>query len=125
VTLHHGSYTDQAGMGNLNQYRLKLVLTDGRVVWSEVAEVNMDFVANKRFVVFPNPNAGQFQVKALFPITQNYPWQLSDAMGKIVALGKTQSQLTTINIDQLSSGIYHLMMVSPTGKRYLMKVVKQ
>ncbi len=65
-------FTDESGMGNVNLYRLKLVLADGRIVWSEEVEIRMDFVDNHHFDLFPNPTAGQFQVKALFPIEEAY-----------------------------------------------------
>ncbi len=118
-------YLDKSSMANTNLYRLKLVLTDGRIVWSEAVEVKMDFFDNHRFNLFPNPTAGQFQLKALFPIEESYNWQLSDVMGKTLMQGKMERQEMTIQIESLATGVYHLVMISPEGKRYLMKVVKQ
>ncbi len=118
-------YTDESGMSNANQYRLKLIYTDGRIAWSDVVEVKMDFVDNKRFDLFPNPTSGQFQVKAMLPIETSYSWQLSDVMGKTLMQGEMKEQQTTIQIASLATGMYHLVMISPEGKRYLMKVVKQ
>ncbi len=123
----NGSYefTDKSAMGNENQYRLKLVLADGRIVWSEIVELNLDYSENRRFNLYPNPGADQFHVKALFPIETSFSWQLSDVMGKVVKTGEMTQQETTIQIHELAAGTYHLVMTSPEGKRYLMKVVKQ
>lgn len=118
-------YMDMSGMGNTNAYRLKLVHTDGRIVWSEIVKVNMDFFQNHRFSLYPNPTSGRFQVKALFPMEASYNWQLSDAMGKTLMQGKMQAEEMSIQIEALAAGVYHLVMISPEGKRYLMKVVKQ
>lgn len=119
------TYTDESGMGNANQYRLKLVYADGRVVWTNPVKVNMDFVDNQRFDLFPNPTDGKFHVKALFEMEASYSWQLSDVMGKSLMKGEMEGQQTSIQIDALAPGIYHLVMISPEGKRYLMKLVKQ
>jgi hypothetical protein len=102
-----------------------LIYADGRIVWSETVEVNMDFTDNERFNLFPNPTSGQFMVKALFPMETSYTWQLTDVMGKVLKKGVMKSQQTTIQMESLATGMYHLVMISPAGKRYLMKVVKQ
>ena len=112
-------------MGNVNQYRLKLILTDGRVIWSNIAEIKLNYVDNKRFSLFPNPHAGSFQVKARFPLSESYTWQLSDAMGKRVKSGKMATHQIRIDAQDVVAGIYYLVMTSPEGKRYIMKVIKQ
>ncbi len=78
-----------------------------------------------RFDLFPNPTSGQFQVKAMLPIETSYSWQLSDVMGKTLMQGEMKEQQMKIQIASLATGMYHLVMISPEGKRYLMKVVKQ
>jgi len=110
-------------MGNVNTYRLKVNMIDGGVQYSEEIQVGLDFVENNRFTVFPNPSTGKFTLEASFAITEAYDWQISDVMGKVVMKGQTDTQTTSFDILSLSAGIYHLIMVSPEGKRYLNRVI--
>lgn len=117
------SFVDQTGMGNVNSYRLKLVFADGHIVWSDEVELIWNYVNNNRFTAFPNPSAGPVNIKALFPLQQNFSWQLFDNMGKVLKAGEMNSQQMQISRDNLAEGIYHLILTSPNGKQYLMKLI--
>jgi hypothetical protein len=116
-------YTDERPFGKRHQYRLKLVLTDGRIIWSEAVEVNIAGEFGELFAVFPNPSSGKFQLKALFPMETVYNWQLTDMMGKQVKSGEMTQSKITIETTRWASGIYYLSVISDDGKRFVKKLI--
>jgi hypothetical protein len=118
-------FLDHGGMANVTKYRLKMVHSDGRVIWSNVVEVNFDFFQNNRFRVFPNPSSSRIQLQSRTPLSEAHHWQLTDMLGKVMATGEIARQEVRIDLSYLPAGIYHLVTTSPEGKRYLNRVVKQ
>ena len=125
VSLRDGSYLDRGGMGNVTKYRLKLSFVDGRAVWSRAVEVNFDFYNNKHFTLYPNPSDGRFFLRSASELEGNWQYQLSDPMGRLLRTGELQANNTGFNISEQPAGHYHLLIVSPEGKRYVHKIVKE
>lgn len=119
------SYIDRDGMKAASRYRIKLVHPDGRIVWSETIEIGTTSFTAKQFVVYPNPTAGQVQVKALFPVEEQITWQLSDILGRVLLRGEMNQQALQIDLASLPVGSYHLLMISHEGKTYLHKIEKR
>jgi hypothetical protein len=116
-------YTDESDMSNVNHYRLKLVYADGRIAWSHPITVNMAFLADDRFSVFPNPSSGKFQLKVLFPLEAAYTWQLTDMLGKQIKSGALVQQEITIDATPCAAGVYYLTIMSEDGKRFVKKLI--
>lgn len=117
-------FTDRARSSNQQAYRLKLVLTDGRVLWSEIIEVNQGAWLVSQFEVFPNPANNYIQVKAIVPIDGTQIWQLTDLQGKVLKQGEFQAG-GNIEIAELAAGLYQFIITSSTGKRNVISIVKQ
>lgn len=120
------NYMDDEGIGSNNRYRLKLVHSDGRIVWSQVVEIYQDGIA-ENLIVYPNPTSGR--VRVVLPShlsfqSAAYPWQMSDVMGKVLMRGETTASEISIDMGHLPAGVYHLQMVFPEGKRSINRIVK-
>lgn len=120
------SYThiDREGMSNVTKYRLKLVHEDGRIVWSEVVEIRFDFYDGDRFVVFPNPSNGQFQLKSIVPMTGQWNFQISDALGRTIKSGIISANEQTFDLNEQTPGVYFLVLRNKEGMRYVKRVVR-
>jgi len=53
-----------------------------------------------------------------------WSYQLSDGVGKVLQVGFLQAKENKFDISKLSAGYYFLVISSPSGKRYLKKVIK-
>jgi hypothetical protein len=112
-------------MSHLTKYRLKLIHADGRIVWSEAVEVNFDFFEGDRFVIFPNPSNGHFQLRSALPISDNWTYQISDALGRIITSGALKEEEQSFDISEQPVGVYFLILHSPQGQRFLKRVVRK
>jgi hypothetical protein len=119
------SFIDKEGMSHLTKYRLKLIHADGRIVWSEAVEVNFDFFEGDRFVIFPNPSNGHFQLRSALPISDNWTYQISDALGRIITSGALKEEEQSFDISEQPVGVYFLILHSPQGQRFLKRVVRK
>lgn len=117
-------YVDQDGMGNVTKYRLKLIHTDGRAIWSNEVEVNYDFFNSKRFTVYPNPSNGRFSLKVAGQLESEWNYQLTDQLGRTVKVGIIDSNDTSFDISHLPTGHYFMVITSEDGKQYLERIVK-
>jgi len=112
-------------MSHLTKYRLKLIHADGRIVWSEAVEVNFDFFEGDRFVIFPNPSNGHFQLRSALPISDNWTYQISDALGRTITSGALKEEEQSFDISEQPVGVYFLILHSPQGQRFLKRVVRK
>ncbi len=121
------SYTfiDTDGMSNVTKYRLKLIHKDGSAVWSEVVEVNFDFFDGDRFMIFPNPSDGVFQLRSAMPISEAWSYQISDALGRTISQGPLKGEEQSFDIREQAVGVYFLIIRGPQGQRYLKRVVRK
>ncbi|WP_153801077.1 S8 family peptidase [Foetidibacter luteolus] len=95
VTSTSYTFTDDSLTQGLNLYRLRVVLTDGRSISSDIQTVN--YLNNKNFIVFPNPlRAGQ-TIKILTSQLNNYQFILYSSLGK---------KLIQANLPDISNEIY-------------------
>ncbi|MEO7081158.1 MAG: T9SS type A sorting domain-containing protein, partial [Flavobacteriales bacterium] len=73
---------------------------------SEVKEVSL----LHKWSVFPNPADDQLVIRAAVPTTAEY--QVLDATGRMVRSGTLIGENTTIDVDQLSNGLYFLRAIN-------------
>lgn len=64
-------------------------------------------------LIYPNPNNGMFSFQVALPDDQPYTYVLLDQAGKeILKSSGSGSQLTEVSIEEASTGIYHLNILS-------------
>jgi hypothetical protein len=122
-----GSYafTDPSGMRNQNYYRVRLLMPDGRLTWSEVVQVNMEYFQSDRFEVFPNPTKDVVQLRCKLEQFHGWSLQLSDQLGRVIRQQPIREQTSRISLREFAPGVYYLKIEGPEGKTYLRKVVRQ
>jgi len=75
--------------------------------------------------VFPNPAAGIFQVAIDVAEPADWTLEVYDPLGRSILQEIIQSQLSTIDLQQASQGIYHLVIRnSKTGQQESRKLVR-
>lgn len=125
LTLQDGVFLDRGGMGSVTKYRLKLIHTDGRAIWSQEVSVNFDFYDSKRFTLYPNPSEGRFKLLAAGELEGEWRYKLSDNLARTILIGRLQGKETAFDITAQPAGHYYLILTSPDGKRYLERIVKK
>lgn len=81
-----------------------------------------DFQLAKSFSVFPNPTIDFINVKANGDLN-NLPYTLIDQNGRVVCEGKLEDVSNSIDVRQLSAGIYFLQVGD--DKRQIFKLMKK
>ena len=92
-------------------YRLKMIDKDGKFTYSKIVSININnMVASVK--LFPNPASSVLNVQLLSNASSNANIKIVDTYGKTV-LQKTligNVATTSFNIEQLSAGIYFVML---------------
>lgn len=120
---------DETPLSNISYYRLKQIDKDNTFTYSSVISVNYIKAKNIKFVVYPNPNKGEF-VADISGIENNHEITISlrDEKGQIVfhssfyIQDQSSSKLQIIPENKLSSGIY-VCILTIEGIQYHVKVV--
>jgi len=80
----------------------------------------VDEVSNFDFAIMPNPASNQISIRGEFE--RNSVYELMNQLGQIVSGGNVSSNNTTVDIADLSSGIY-LVKITSGGKTAVRKLV--
>lgn len=119
---------DPAPNPGTTYYRLKQTDQNGTFKYYQTVSVKFDKVNSASFIVFPNPNKGEFTVD-ISGIDQNNEIEITvmDINGKIVFRNTMQTSLpsSTINVvpkDRLTPGVYICNLLSQ-GISYPVKVI--
>jgi len=106
-----------------------LIHADGRAIWSPEVRVGSDYnltqQGENRFTIYPNPNTGHFNLKALIPIQGEWSYRIIDNLGRTIQTGKFDSHENALNISKEPSGIYFLELAGPAGERVVKRVVRE
>jgi surface protein len=97
----------------INTY--KWVITDGGVNCSSLGTEDFD---KNVISLYPNPTSSLLNIKTDDSIT-NQSYTISDALGKIVLKGKLNEGGTTINLEQLSKGIYYFKVSDNKASKFI------
>jgi hypothetical protein len=81
-----------------------------------------DFILTKGMMVYPNPASDIISVK-INPLLLGQNYKIIDQVGRIVLTDKLQSEITSININELPIGIYFLTIGE--NKIQTFKVIKK
>ncbi|MCB0477315.1 MAG: T9SS type A sorting domain-containing protein, partial [Crocinitomicaceae bacterium] len=63
-------------------------------------------------VVFPNPSAGNFQVRLTGTANGAFDYQIIDITGKVIQTGSESQRNFDMDLTNLESGIYYLNMIN-------------
>ena len=72
--------------------------------------------------VYPNPNSGVFTVELNNGLTKNI--EVMDVTGRVILANTSENDQITVNINNLSNGVYYVKVKSDNAVEVL-KVVKQ
>lgn len=77
---------------------------------------------NLDFMIYPNPNAGQFVVE--LPSNEQFEVQVFDLFGKQISSKSSQGEATVIDVREAASGIYLVKVVGQNGKMATKRILK-
>ena len=93
--------TDSGFEGRTTLYYNQITLTFTNILGLD------DFILTKGMIVYPNPASDVISVK-INPLLLGQNYKIIDQVGRIVLTDKLQSEITSININELPFGIYFL-----------------
>lgn len=103
------NYWDKKPMAGKNYYRLKMVSLDGRFEYSEVRLVN--FNNDNSISLYPNPAKDYIIVDLGAAATNVQSIIITDALGKEIMTRSVSAATISINLNNLSSGIYFVKLL--------------
>ncbi|MEP7322300.1 MAG: T9SS type A sorting domain-containing protein [Saprospiraceae bacterium] len=106
--LHSYSYHDLGSSPGWNYYRIKLNFVDGSFDYSEIKSVYRNNTS--AFKVFPTLVNDVLQVSA--PTGSEYKYVIVDVNGKTMQVKKNTIDTKSIQVDQLPSGVYFILLTS-------------
>jgi hypothetical protein len=119
---YHAGF-DELPEEGVNDYRLKTVLKDGKVVYSPIERV--DYQKLPDFTVFPNPTQEETFVDLKNFVNQKVELSISDLAGKVL-LKQTIEHASIlphrVDVSKLQNGAY-LLEIQTVGKRTLTRQV--
>ena len=100
------NFDDLHPQNGVNYYRLKQVDLDGKFAYSRVVLIdNASDISS--LDIYPNPNNGNFDIRITSEgANQSYHLEVLDVQGKVVYSGNGNQAYETIQISNLSSGVY-------------------
>lgn len=115
-TLYSGEFTLQAGV-----YTVKAIAYKTDMLPSEIATVEYEITVGiseyeaQQIQIYPNPTQGSMQWINNSASLEINSYQLYDQYGRMLMSGKVANQSETIDLQELSSGIYLLHLNSENG----------
>lgn len=113
------SFSDNLLQSSVQFYRLKMIDIDGAFVYSNI--IKLESSPSNRYTVFPNPVINSVTVGGLQSKGQ---LEISDLQGRIIQKVNVVAQTQTINLENLSKGMY-LFKYSYDNKVFFKKIVKE
>jgi hypothetical protein len=120
-----GTYIADCILDDFNGDGLKDIIIQGfanntNVYWntSTVLSISEQIVTNQNIIIYPNPAQSIVNVKADYQLI-NQPYTIIDGIGRVVLNGKLNEVETTINVEQLSKGIYYLKVSDRTAAKFI------
>ena len=115
------SVTDNNLFTGKNTYRAVIYLTDGRIVYSSLAQ--LFYQGNNDVIIFPNPVVAGSMLHLNFRLLNNQVITLMDATGRMVYKGKASATTFAFSV-RFSTGLYLLKVFDPeTNALYLYKII--
>ncbi|HTJ52066.1 MAG TPA: S8 family serine peptidase [Cyclobacteriaceae bacterium] len=104
-----------------NIYRVQIILTDGKIIFSDfIVEA---YLKEKNFAVYPNPADSHTYITILSKSTEAFTVKLFDYSGHIVLEQEFYDQRIDLSVINLKSGIYIYKIYSGTHQPSTGKIV--
>ena len=104
-----------------NKYRVAVFLTDGRIIYSDIAQ--LFYQGNKNTIVYPNPVQSGAVITLNFKLLNNQVITIADAAGRIVSKGKSSGTSFSFPA-RFIKGLYLLKVFDPeTGAIEVYKII--
>ncbi len=117
------SFTDESAAAGKNYYRISEVDMDGKENYSEIRTVNIDNNASSTVSVWPNPTKDVIHVQTNgegYSIARIY-----NLSGALIGESKIQAGVSTVNVSNLSFGMYIINIKTADGHSFNKKFIKQ
>jgi hypothetical protein len=116
------TFSDDELQQGKNSYRIRLELSDGKIVYSQIETVY--FTANKLYVLFPNPVSRNQKLS----IINNYPdgnleALFYDAVGRLVKSSRLSFSLNELDLKTIPTGVYIILFKDGSKKMGIQKLV--
>ncbi len=112
--------TDEKPYAGISYYRLKQTDYDGTVEYFNIEAVNIEKVPGS-FNVYPNPNNGSFIIST--DTDYAYSYSVYDSTGKLIKNGKLTDYENTVNLENISGGVYFLTIGTENSKELRQRIV--
>jgi hypothetical protein len=116
-------FTDESPASGKNYYRISEVDMDGKENYSEIRTANIDNNSATTVSVWPNPATDVIHVQ-----TNNETYSIAriyNQSGALIGETKIQAGVNTINVSNLSFGVYIINIKAADGQSYNKKFIKQ
>lgn len=105
------NFIDRSPLVGNNRYRLKMIDTDGVITYSN--EINVEFNAQIRVLLFPNPTENLLNISFNNYFDELLNIQIFDIYGNIVYInnGNLRGTLKSIDLSKLPQGVYGMKII--------------
>ena len=121
-------YTDKSPIIGKNYYRLKIVLPDGRLLYSGIVTLLNEVIGFEILSAGPNPVRGSAKINVATAKGGNFDLSITDLAGKTILKKNVfvQDGNSTIDVDfsSFSAGNYVLILINTTGDRRTKRIIK-
>jgi len=117
---------DRQPLSGVSYYRLRMVDNDGSFQYSDIRAVTFEETINVVLTAYPNPVVdGQLHIGGSLGTQTSYA--LCDVAGRVCKSGTiaVNDGITTLDVSDLNSGIYTLLLYSDATKQSLRVVVQR
>ena len=87
--------------------------------------VGLNELVSENVSIYPNPNTGVLNITLPTSISQNSSLEIYDAIGKLVVKQTLTNELNSVNISDLTNGIYLFKILNNNNSVKIGKLVKQ
>ncbi len=117
------SVTDKKPLKGISYYRLKLISTGGEVSYTALHSVDLEY--RSKLKLYPNPTNGLIYI----PVMENETTFNESAEIEIINVYGQNVMRTnysnTLDVSEIPSGYYHLILKNPDGETFVYKFSKQ
>jgi hypothetical protein len=114
------SFLDQQPSNGQNYYRLKVIAINNQVRYSKIKVVQ--FLQDVRYLVYPNPNQGIFNIDFQGLTGERYGVEIYDAVGRKVYEQQLNGNKNTLNLQKQAAGMYTLK-IQVGAQHYYTKIL--
>ncbi|PZP41645.1 MAG: hypothetical protein DI598_17975, partial [Pseudopedobacter saltans] len=115
------SFTDNLFSSSINYYRLKQVDLDGTISLGNIVSVQVSNL-QQRLKLFPNPTKGTINIQNA-KIGASY--RIISLDGKLITSGIVRNQTQSVDITNVSSGVYFCEIIDISNQKHLLKFIKE